>query len=80
MHTAWLIDVPAERKQETIDAIKHSTIALRQIKKFVERQIKDLDHTSLADYDNPSWSHLQADRLGQLRAYRKLLEIIPTSQ
>lgn len=80
MHTAWLLDVAADRKQESIDALKHSTIAMRQLKKYVEHEIRMLDQTSLDDYADAAWPFKQADRLGQLRAYRKLLAIIPNSQ
>jgi hypothetical protein len=31
--------------------------------------------TNLTEYDNPSWSHKQADRNGARRAYRKIKQL-----
>lgn len=77
MNQAWLLNVSPDKKQDVIDAVKHSTVVLRQLQYFIEHEIKQLDQTGLDDYSDPSWSHKQADRLGQLRVLRKILAILP---
>lgn len=77
LSTAWFEGVSEDKKKDTEDSIKHSTIVLRQLKKILEKQITSLDRTTLEDYETPSWAYKEADRLGQLRAYRKILALIP---
>ena len=73
----WFIGVPEERKEEVEGAIKHSRVALDQLVKIIESEKMALDQTTfIEDYETPAWDYKQADRLGQLRAYRKILALI----
>ena len=77
LNTGWFLNVPDEKKKEVEDTIKHSTIPLRQLALFIKHQIELLDQTKMdEDYLSASWPYKQADRLGQLRAYRKLLTLV----
>lgn len=74
--TKWLMEVPEDKRAEYLDTIKHSTIVRTQLVKVLEHEIKQLDNISRQDYTCPSWAYKQADRLGELRAYRKLLTLV----
>lgn len=77
LSTGWLIGVSPDKKEDTVESIKSSVTALRQLRLFLEQEIKALDATNSEDYETPSWPYKQADRLGQLRALRKVLSLIP---
>lgn len=77
LNTGWFIDVPADKKKDTEESIVHATIARRQMRLFIQEQMKQLDQTKFEeDYTSAAWAFKQADRLGQLRAYRKLLTLV----
>ena len=77
LNSGWLIAIDPDKKADAISSIKSSTTALRQLKLFLEHEIRMLDHTDSKDYETPSWPYKQADRLGQLRALRKVLSLVP---
>ena len=77
LNTSWLIGVTPDKKDDTVEAIKHSTVVLRQLKLFLEQEMKALDRVPLEDYETPAWPYKQADRQGQLRALRKVCNILP---
>lgn len=77
LNTGWLVGIDNDKKQDTLESIKSSTIVLRQLKSFLEHEIAALDRNGLEDYETPSWPYKQADRLGQLRALRKVLALVP---
>lgn len=77
LSTAWLIKVPEDKRTEVASSISQSTVVLRQLKLFIEHELAALDCPPTADYETPSWSHKQADRLGQMRALRRVLALVP---
>lgn len=77
LNLGWFIGVEADKKNDTIEAIKHSTVVLRQLKLFLENEMKALDRVPLEDYETPAWPYKEADRLGQLRALRKVCALLP---
>lgn len=72
----WFIGVSPDKRKDTEEAIRHSTIVLRQLRAALEKEIALLDMVKLEDYDTPSWPYKQADRLGQLRAFRRILNLL----
>ena len=56
----------------------HSSVLLRQqIVRFAEDEIKSIQ-TAMRDvtqYEKSSWAMYQADRMGQLRAYEKIISL-----
>lgn len=77
LSTGWFIGITPDKKADTVEAIKHSTVVLRQLKLFLEQEMKALDRVPLEDYETPAWPYKEADRLGQLRALRKVCALLP---
>ena len=77
VNTALLIGVSDDRRKDTVEALQHSVTAFRQLKAAIEHEIKALDNTPSTDYDSNAWAYKQADRLGQLRAFRRILSFLP---
>lgn len=73
-----------EEKEQFERSIRNGTTALKRLQEIIEAHAKSLEAPkSMEDYDSPGWATKQADRLGQLRAYRTLLtllEFIPNDQ
>jgi len=76
INTGWLIGVSEERKKEVSDTLRHSSIMRGQLELLIAKEIETMDTSPVADYDNSGWAYKQADRLGQLRAYRKILALL----
>ena len=56
----------------------HSCTLLRQqLVRFAEDEIKSIQTAmrDVAQYDKASWPMYQADRMGQLRAYEKIISL-----
>jgi hypothetical protein len=50
----WFIGVSPDKRKDTEEAIKSSTIVRRQLVAALEREIAQLDMVKLEDYDTPS--------------------------
>lgn len=62
--------------KDAIEAkIKTSKILLDRIAVICEDKIKDLEISSLADYESPSWAYRAADKEGQKRALRYIISL-----
>lgn len=62
--------------KDAIEAkIKTSKILLDRIVVICEDKIKDLEISSLADYESPSWAYRAADKEGQKRALRYIISL-----
>ena len=62
--------------KDAIEAkIKTSKTLLDRIAVICEDKIKDLEISSLADYESPSWAYRAADKEGQKRALRYIISL-----
>ena len=75
LNLKWLQGVKEKEKRESIEKLVNGNrLLLDRLTEILEAEISSLLATSFEeDYKNASWSHKQADRLGQLRAYKKIL-------
>lgn len=55
--------------------IKSSRLVLDRLIVVCENKIKELEVSSLADYDSPSWAYRAADKEGQKRALRYIISL-----
>lgn len=66
-----------KEKQDLEAAIRNSTVALTRLQEIIDEHIEAV-HTaerSSQQYDNASWSHLQAHRNGELEALYNLRKL-----
>lgn len=65
-------------KEDFEELFRNNTIIREQLTKVVADKRKE--HTKATDYDNPSWSHRQADLNGYNRALNEILELIDLNE
>ena len=65
-----------EDKNSVKQLVNNSKNLLKILSELIEEDIKSLERISSDDYDSPSWAYKQADRAGQLRTLRKILDLI----
>jgi len=73
--TKWGSNLKGKEKETFEGVIKNSSMLLDRLTEIVEQQIQSLHAPSKEDYDNSAWAFKQADRNGQLRAYRDILTL-----
>lgn len=66
-----------KEKSDFIKYVLNSRALLDRLESIIEGFTEELDRRELLeDYSSPSWSQLQADRLGQRKAYARLLKLL----
>ena len=77
LSTEWTAHLKTpEEKKDFETYVRNSTGLLEVLEKIINNKLRILEKTKDEDYDKPSWANYQADRLGQIRAYRHLKETI----
>lgn len=76
MQTRWYSSLPKAEQEEFKKLLFGSKKVLDKLKEICYNTIHDGVMPGKADYDNPSWSHKQADRNGYLRAHQELLDLL----
>ena len=77
LKTPWISDLKdTESKEQFTSQVFASKKVLDKLHKIVYNKVLDGERVSVGDYDNPSWSHKQADRNGYLRGLREVLELL----
>lgn len=80
MQSSWLKDAKnTEERKELEKTLRNSRFALDILAKMVYNISKDIEKSKFDDYDSPSWAYSQADKNGQLRAYRRILDLLDFS-
>lgn len=72
--TTWLKGKSKEEIESLVSLLGNSSFLCNEILNILDQLDAEeaRAETSLDEYDNPSWSHKQADRNGARRAYRKI--------
>ena len=77
LSTEWTQHLKTKEEKDKFEAyIRNSTGLLEILEKIINNKLNKLETTKDEDYDKPSWANYQADRLGQIRAYKHLKETI----
>lgn len=75
--TKWLQwDHTAEERAKTEISIRNSALTLALLQKILTKELELLDKNKMEDYALAAWPYLQADRNGQVRAIKQLLELV----
>lgn len=75
LNSLWFAGVKNEDRQQRADLVLSAHTVLDLIEGIVSSQIAELEKTSTNDYDLPNWALKQADRQGQIRSFKKMLEL-----
>lgn len=78
INSAWLKGVGNDQaaRQRRADLVLSGHAVLDELEKILISEIVALEKTSLEAYDKPNWAFREADRQGQLRSFRKTLDIL----
>tara|TARA_R110000765_G_scaffold84660_3_gene163678 strand:+ start:420 stop:668 length:249 start_codon:yes stop_codon:yes gene_type:complete len=78
MKSSWTKGLTIDDKKLMEGYFNGSLLLRDKLTKIVEDKILSRDRSlhSLALYESPCWSHLQADGMGYERALREVLELI----
>jgi hypothetical protein len=68
---------PAEEREAFIESCQHNDHIVQALKDYVLHRL-DEKHAPLSrdDYDVANWSHLAADRNGEIRAFREMFNAL----
>lgn len=69
----------AEQRAEVESLVSGATPTLKLLERILESRLSELETTNVEDYESPSWSHKQADRIGSIREIKTLLKLIKGS-
>lgn len=72
----WLQDLDqkdAEGREARALLVYNSVAILDALGGIAQRELDSLERTPFSDYDTPNWALKEADRKGQIRAYRNIL-------
>lgn len=72
--TTWLKGKTKEEIESLTSLLSNSSHLCNELLNILDQLDAEeaRAETNLEEYDNPSWSHKQADRNGARRAYRKI--------
>lgn len=75
--TEWFHGLSTEDQAALEQTWRNSTYILDRLKGILQRRLTELDTDQEADYNNPSWPVLRADRNGQVRQLKKIISLLP---
>jgi hypothetical protein len=76
LNSVWFHGVKNEDRQRRADLVLSGHIVLDLLEVIVTSKLAELEQTSLKDYETPNWAFKEADRHGQVRSYKQMLEIL----
>lgn len=62
-------------KEEFRRLLAHSAL-IRRLREILTEEISVLENTSKTDYEKAAWAFYQADKNGELRALKKILNLL----
>jgi hypothetical protein len=82
MQTRWTKGLDEAGKKELNSQLIASIPVLKRLGQLIEDSIEASTKVqeSKETYESPSWAFFQADHVGELRAYRKILRLIDTKE
>ena len=79
IYTKWIKHLKGDDKQkEFLSQLMAAKEVITRLKTIIEEEIKSssLNAKKKESYSNPNWAYLQADNVGETRAYNQILKII----
>ena len=69
----WSSNLKGSDKKDFESVVQNSSMLLDRLTEILEQRVTELNTTSKADYESASWAFKQADRNGQVRAFKEIL-------
>lgn len=82
IQTGWISHLKQEERDEFISNIMAASPVLERLQEIIEGLI-DASETDMRKVDNyklAAWPYLQADRIGEQRAYNKILTYLQNAR
>lgn len=77
LKTTWTQSIrDPEEKVKFEQHVLSSQKVLDKLREIVYNKVLDGEKVKVVDYDNPSWSHRQADLNGYVRGLREVIELL----
>lgn len=79
IYTKWIKHLKGDdRQKEFLNRLMASKDVLNRLQTIIEEEIKSssVNAKKKNSYSNPNWAYLQADNVGETRAYNQILKII----
>jgi stalled ribosome alternative rescue factor ArfA len=75
----WTKHLKDQDKENFLQALLHDTLVLGRLKEIITEHLTDVEskRNSQGSYDNPNWAYMQADAVGCIRTYKRILELLP---
>ena len=75
MNTKWSSHLKDAKERKSFEEyVSNCNTILERLTDIVSSRIDELE-VPKPDYDSPSWGFKQADRIGQVRAYKEILKL-----
>lgn len=75
MNVKWSSHIKDSKDKKDFEAyVKNSSSILERLTDLIEKKIEDAE-VPKADYESSAWAYKQADRIGQIRAYKEILSL-----
>jgi len=75
--TEWFHGLDPDEQKSLEQTWRNSTYLLDILKGILQRRLNDLETDKEDDYNNPQWTVLRADRNGQVRQLKKMIDLLP---
>lgn len=76
MKILWTHGLAGKDKEDLESSVRGSRIALGRLEKLLEEFISEIAPTLPEDFNSPQWAYKRAYEDGQIRAYRRVIELL----
>lgn len=76
MQVKWFNSLPKDEQEDFKKLVLSSKKVLDKLDEICYNTIQSGVTAPKADYDNPSWAYKQADRIGYLRAFQEIRDLL----
>lgn len=77
MKTIWFKDCKTEEDRDAVRLSVKNSLALQTLKSILDDDLRQLELKEISsDYSSPVWSHQQADRNGDKRRLKQIIELL----
>jgi hypothetical protein len=80
MKTVWYQSLPKDRQDQFKQTVLGAKIVLDKAIEILYNKVQDENSVKQVDYESPSWSHKQADRLGFIRGLQFAIDLLSLDQ
>lgn len=76
MKNIWFKGLTGQDKQKRQEIVLSNKIVLDILKEILYNRVREVEKSSLDDYESPSWAYRQADKNGQLRTLKEVIQYL----